>query len=363
MRGFRKTALIVVFFFALLGSTASAAQGGSRKHEAALKQVQKTVSEFSADHDTAKAAKGYRRALELDPKCLPAHLGLGVMLEAREDWANARKAFEQVVKIAPSTSLSAAAKLELKRIARIKNLASTPEGRKQRQYDDLLAQARMFVVAGELETAARKAGAAQKLDGGRWEAYAVAGEIAVKSGLIEDAFTFYDAATVRAPKESKAKLKAVTSRMNAEYPPRSDGRFLAYANGTVLDTKTNLMWAAKDNGSDINYRNAEAYCKNYRGGGYTDWRMPTYDELKELSDKTKSRRAQCPRHPRLMYLKTELIEPSCYYVWAYVSEPIVRDGTEMARMFEFKCPEGCNNLSIMSWDFLRALPVRNLRVQ
>ena len=30
-----------------------------------------------------------------------------------------------------------------------------------------------------------------------------------------------------------------------------DGRFIAYDNGKVLDTKTNLMWAAKDNGSDI----------------------------------------------------------------------------------------------------------------
>jgi len=27
-----------------------------------------------------------------------------------------------------------------------------------------------------------------------------------------------------------------------------DGRFIAYDNGTVLDTSTNLMWAAKDNG-------------------------------------------------------------------------------------------------------------------
>jgi len=29
-----------------------------------------------------------------------------------------------------------------------------------------------------------------------------------------------------------------------------DGRFIAYDNGTVLDTKTNIMWAAKDNGND-----------------------------------------------------------------------------------------------------------------
>ena len=58
--------------------------------------------------------------------------------------------------------------------------------------------------------------------------------------------------------------------------------FIAYDNGTVLDTRTNLMWAAKDNGSDINWANAKSYCENYRGDGYTDWRMPTQNELSGL---------------------------------------------------------------------------------
>lgn len=61
-----------------------------------------------------------------------------------------------------------------------------------------------------------------------------------------------------------------------------DGRFIAYDNGTVLDTKTKLMWAAKDNGKDINWANAKSYCENYRGGGYRDWRMPDMSELYEL---------------------------------------------------------------------------------
>ena len=65
---------------------------------------------------------------------------------------------------------------------------------------------------------------------------------------------------------------------------KEDGRFIAYSNGTVLDTRTNLMWAAKDNGGNINWANAKTYCEDYRGGGYTDWRMPTRDELAELYD-------------------------------------------------------------------------------
>lgn len=67
---------------------------------------------------------------------------------------------------------------------------------------------------------------------------------------------------------------------------RRDGRFIVYDNGTVLDTRTNLMWAAKDNGSNINWQNAKEYCENYRGGGYTDWRVPTQDELAGLYDRS-----------------------------------------------------------------------------
>ncbi len=43
------------------------------------------------------------------------------------------------------------------------------------------------------------------------------------------------------------------------------GRFIAYDNGTAVHTKTNLMWAAKDNGSDINWAGAKSYCEHYRG--------------------------------------------------------------------------------------------------
>jgi hypothetical protein len=63
-----------------------------------------------------------------------------------------------------------------------------------------------------------------------------------------------------------------------------DGRFIAYDNGTVLDTKTNLMWAEKDNGSTLNWVLAKSYCESYRGSDYKDWRLPTQDELAGLYD-------------------------------------------------------------------------------
>ncbi len=61
-------------------------------------------------------------------------------------------------------------------------------------------------------------------------------------------------------------------------------RFVASDNGTVLDTRTKLMWAAKDNGSDINWASAVSYCEEYRGGDFTNWRLPTISELEGLYD-------------------------------------------------------------------------------
>lgn len=102
-----------------------------------------------------------------------------------------------------------------------------------------------------------------------------------------------------------------------------DGRFIAYDDGTVLDTKTNLMWAAKDNGSPIQWKNAKYYCKNYRAGGYKNWRMPTRAELAELYDETKGYDSSClwinpygNDHFKGPIHITKLIHLTCGFVWA-----------------------------------------------
>jgi hypothetical protein len=97
-----------------------------------------------------------------------------------------------------------------------------------------------------------------------------------------------------------------------------DGRYIAYRDGTVLDTKTNLMWAARDNVVDISWDNAKQYCESYRGGGYADWRMPTQSELWGLYDAGKPRPAPCNR-TQPIYVATELIDITCFGPWAYES--------------------------------------------
>jgi hypothetical protein len=97
---------------------------------------------------------------------------------------------------------------------------------------------------------------------------------------------------------------------------KNDDRFIAYDDGTVLDTKTNLMWAAKDNGTNIEWRNAKSYCENYRGGGYSDWRMPTQDEMAGLYDSTVTNNTAptggCSSGSHL----TNLISLTCCCPWA-----------------------------------------------
>lgn len=47
------------------------------------------------------------------------------------------------------------------------------------------------------------------------------------------------------------------------------------------------MWAARDNGADIAWGKAIKYCSNLRNlrlAGYSDWRLPTVDELGGIYD-------------------------------------------------------------------------------
>jgi hypothetical protein len=123
-----------------------------------------------------------------------------------------------------------------------------------------------------------------------------------------------------------------------------DGPFIAYDDGTVLDTRTGLMWASKDNGRDINWRNAKSYCDNYRGGGYSDWRMPTQDELAGLYDRNKKNRRG--------YDVTDLIEITACCPWASETR-----GSEAA-IFSFH--DGKRYWSDASdASHYRALPVRS----
>jgi len=87
----------------------------------------------------------------------------------------------------------------------------------------------------------------------------------------------------------------------------NDGRFIAYADRTVLDTKTGLMWATEES-ETLSWYEAETYCKNFRGGNYNDWRMPSIKELEGLYDSNMQPECGCVTHLIEMYNGTNCWE-------------------------------------------------------
>lgn len=68
------------------------------------------------------------------------------------------------------------------------------------------------------------------------------------------------------------------------------GKYIDNGDGTVSDPKTRLMWAKEGSGSELNFKSAEKYCKDLvlpSKGGYTDWRLPTREELLTIVDDKK----------------------------------------------------------------------------
>jgi hypothetical protein len=142
-------------------------------------------------------------------------------------------------------------------------------------------------------------------------------------------------------------------RTMGKTPPkeiRNDGRFIAYDDGTVLDTRTGLMWAARDNEYDIDWADAKSYCKSYRGGGYMDWRMPTENELAGLYDSSKS--YEYNKAHDSVHL-TEFIRLSECCPWASETR-----GEKAARFCFFDGRRNCDYWQTSKW---RVLPVRSAK--
>ncbi|WYD79345.1 MAG: DUF1566 domain-containing protein [Candidatus Electrothrix gigas] len=89
-------------------------------------------------------------------------------------------------------------------------------------------------------------------------------------------------------------LSGVHCGNGVEKPPVEKPRYIIDRNGTVTDRSTRLMWKRCPEGlSGVNCENGNANTytwdyaiQHFRGGssyaGYSDWRMPTIDELREL---------------------------------------------------------------------------------
>jgi hypothetical protein len=80
------------------------------------------------------------------------------------------------------------------------------------------------------------------------------------------------------------------------------------------------MWTRSDNGEDINWSDATKYAEQLRLGGYSDWRLPTIDELEKLYDANRGS-SYCIRKPFRL---------TSYWVWSSTKE-----GLDSAWLFYF----------------------------
>jgi len=56
--------------------------------------------------------------------------------------------------------------------------------------------------------------------------------------------------------------------------------------GVWTDRSTGLMWTKQDSGSSMSWNEAVSHSRDLRLGGYSDWRLPTIDELGALYDRS-----------------------------------------------------------------------------
>jgi hypothetical protein len=128
-----------------------------------------------------------------------------------------------------------------------------------------------------------------------------------------------------------------------------DGSLIAYDNGTVLDTSTNLMWAAKDNDFIVNWFGAKSYCEEYRGGGYTDWRMPTGKELMGIYNKIKRDKGK------------QLITTTSIGMWASETKNNVAGAIMWVKLSDKEGVVTGSHDQSDALPLLRALPVRSVK--
>ena len=134
-------------------------------------------------------------------------------------------------------------------------------------------------------------------------------------------------------------------------------RFIDNGDGTVTDTKLDLMWAQTDNQVDIFWKQARPWINrdfsNRIGPSYKDWRLPTISELKSLyveSPNYNGYRTQCGHMVKMV----PSINISCILVWSSDSAL----GLPLAFNFYLGSPF---TVDFTDRNGCRALPVRRLK--
>ena len=95
----------------------------------------------------------------------------------------------------------------------------------------------------------------------------------------------------------QAQLNIAQSQVDVPEAPEA-----AEAPITWTDPATGIMWTGKDNGEDIDWDQAMAYCRDLNLGGFSDWRLPTMAELEGIYDLEASSPGRGGQHDEELFL-------------------------------------------------------------
>jgi hypothetical protein len=88
-------------------------------------------------------------------------------------------------------------------------------------------------------------------------------------------------------------------------------RFVAVADGVARDTRTGLEWITHDRNRDLDWHEADRYCRELTLDDRHGWRLPEIDELRALYDE----QAEQPCGDRTCRL-SPAIDLTNPYVWS-----------------------------------------------
>ncbi len=208
-------------------------------------ETAKAVRKKMEDAKEAKADAVYQKALQA---------------EARQDFAQALVYCREVINRYPDTRSASTAQNKLADLEQAQQAAQTRQ--QQREAEQQQQQAQQAI--DDLYQKALQYEARQDFDNARL--------------YYQDVVNRYpDSSTAQA---AQAKLSNLPTKIN---------RYLAYPDGTALDTVTGLMWmrcsvGQKWDGSTCvghaQWKDAKSASKNF--AGYSNWRLPSIDELRTL---------------------------------------------------------------------------------
>lgn len=114
-------------------------------------------------------------------------------------------------------------------------------------------------------------------------------------------------------------------------PPESTVHLVDNGDGTVSHTDRPLMWAEADSYADLgkclNWHEAGEYAENLTIGNYSDWRMPTLEELAEIYDNTKENVMSFDHDSKTPLALDEKFADGAAY-WYWVSDHTKTDLTD-----------------------------------